>query len=695
MKFVPMPELKPLPIATLLRRLVYEFQREHKIFDLPEASFWKGSDGINLGVYSHGKPAGTPFGPAAGPHTQMAQNIVLGWLGGARIVELKTIQVNDQLTIPRPCIDAANVCYNVEFSQELRLEESLEEYVKAWMLIRIIEHAQLLGVAERSAPTAPGMPPHFYDCIFDLSCGYNLAGIASDRVQWFIRSLMDAREEIERLRAEIPAEFAEFRELDFDPHIVSTATLSTFHGCPPDEIEGIVEHLLRVNRLHVVIKMNPTMLGRERVEELLHGIMGYTDIELNPQAFESGLQFDEAVRLVRRLRRVGQELGLHVGVKFSNTIEVLNNRNFFPSSEKVMYLSGPPLYPLALELAWKFRTAYLESAEEQWDKELQVSFSAGIDKYNFADAVAAGMVPVTVCTDLLKVGGYGRARYYLDALAQKMQELHCETIEDFIAAAAQAEPVSHEDPALRNHYAAWQRALTDVRYSRDKNSLSPKKVGSKLWLFDCVTCDKCIPVCPNDANFWYPVSTAPISYHIYEIRDRKLIEGEEKVFSLKKARQIANFGQFCNECGNCDTFCPEYGGPYIEKPTFFASAEQWQQLAHYDGFYIEHTEGRDCIQGRMRDASFSLEIMRDSTGTKHIFHSPEGDFEIDSAQLRPSIIELRVREGQCDIGTYLMLRTLLAGVLYGSKLNYVNSAFDDVVSDNQRFLPSVQGTYGC
>ena len=50
-------------------------------------------------------PRGQPAGPAAGPHGQMAQNIRSSWLAGSRVLELKTVQVNDRLTIPRPCID--------------------------------------------------------------------------------------------------------------------------------------------------------------------------------------------------------------------------------------------------------------------------------------------------------------------------------------------------------------------------------------------------------------------------------------------------------------------------------------------------------------------------------------------------------------------------------------------------------------
>ena len=50
----------------------------------------------------------TPFGPAAGPNTQLAQNIIAGYFGGARFFELKTVQKMDgaelAACISRPCI---------------------------------------------------------------------------------------------------------------------------------------------------------------------------------------------------------------------------------------------------------------------------------------------------------------------------------------------------------------------------------------------------------------------------------------------------------------------------------------------------------------------------------------------------------------------------------------------------------------
>ena len=68
----------------------------------------------------------------------MAQNIVLSWLGGGRTFELKTIQILDELDIERPCIDMENVGYNIEWSQELTLDESLVEYAKSALLLAVV-----------------------------------------------------------------------------------------------------------------------------------------------------------------------------------------------------------------------------------------------------------------------------------------------------------------------------------------------------------------------------------------------------------------------------------------------------------------------------------------------------------------------------------------------------------------------------
>ena len=136
----------------------------------------------------HGHRVANPVGPAAGPHGQMAQNVLLSWLAGGRFIELKTVQLNDRLTIPRPCIDMQTVGYNVEWSQELRLAESLREYVKGSMLIDVARAEGLLGRPDDPARDEP---------VLDLSVGYDLAGVRSPAVRSWIASMKDARAEVE------------------------------------------------------------------------------------------------------------------------------------------------------------------------------------------------------------------------------------------------------------------------------------------------------------------------------------------------------------------------------------------------------------------------------------------------------------------------------------------------------------------
>ena len=693
-----MHELTPLPLATLLRRILREWRTDRRIFDLPAARFWRGpaDPAVRMGVRCCGQPAGTPLGPAAGPHTQMAQNIVLGWLAGCRIFELKTVQVDDRLTIPRPCIDMTNVGYNVEFSQELRVHQSLEEYVKAWMLLRMMEHLGVLGAPGRPAAERAddgAREPHFHDVVFDLSCGYDLAGLRTRVMRDFINGLLDATPVIERLRASLPDEFRGLRDLDFDPCVSRSVTLSTFHNCPPGEIEGMALHLMREHGLHVVVKMNPTMLGRDRLLRLLHDRMGYTGVRPHEPAFDAGLGFDDAVAMMHRLRDAARHPGLHVGAKFTNTLEVVNHRAFFPATEKVMYLSGAPLHPIAMELAVRFAEAFTAHARANGDPDpemLPLSFSAGVDRHNFADCVACGFVPVTVCSDLLKPGGYGRAAEYLAALEAAMGRTGARTIDEFITrhplggAAADDRDADPRDAALRNHAAVAALAVADTRYARARNAAVPPRVDSHLWMFDCIACDKCVPVCPNNANFTFALPTGSYPYRNLRLAGGALEPADEGALRIARPHQIANFAPFCNECGNCDTFCPEYGGPFIEKPAFHATEQQWRDEAPRDGFWAgTDDDGGGVILGRIHGREYALRVPAASTGGAvwppvgaHLFDCPAARVALrPDGSAPPTLLDARAPDGALvDMSIHATLWLLLHGVLCGAEANYVNAA---------------------
>jgi putative selenate reductase len=266
--------LVPCPFGVLVARMLQEWEVRRAIFDLPERAFFPGDDRHDFSVPFHGHRPATALGPAAGPHTQMAQNLVLSWLGGGRILELKTVQVKDDLAIPRPCIDMRTVGLNAEWSQELKLPESLGEYVKGAMLIRMLRERGL-----------PGGNVGFASTILDMSVGYDLAGIRSAGVQEFLQGMRDARSQVDALRREIPAAFARLRDLDFATALSDSVTLSTFHGCPPQEIGAIMTFLMRDLGLNAIVKLNPMLLGPAEARRLLGPVLGYSDLRIPDAAF--------------------------------------------------------------------------------------------------------------------------------------------------------------------------------------------------------------------------------------------------------------------------------------------------------------------------------------------------------------------------------------------------------------------------
>jgi putative selenate reductase len=200
---------------------------------------------------------------------------------------------------------------------------------------------------------------------------------------------------------------------------------------------------------------------------------------------------------------------------------------------------------------------------------LPISFSAGITRANFPDAVALGLVPVTACTDLLKAGGYWRGFGYFEELGKRMDAVGATTIDEFIVRAyGEGGPTELAAAKLRNTELYVERVAADPSYHAAANRKPPRKIGRRLEFFDCLACDKCIPLCPNDANFTVRMPSTP-------------------QLPLKVAKQLVHFADFCNDCGNCDVFCLEDGGPYLLKPRLFVDRARWLADAPRDAVLVE------------------------------------------------------------------------------------------------------------
>ena len=187
--------MKVQPFDVLLNWILKEYEENESIFGIHRSLFYNPKPDAAYATEMFGHHLATPFGPAAGPHTQLTQNILCAWLSGGRFIELKTVQIMDELEIPRPCIDMEDEGYNVEWSQELKLDQSAGEYVKAWALIHVLR--RLLGFEDK-------VP---FGTVFNMSVGYNLEGIQTPLMQRFMCRLEDASEELVETQAILRAQF--------------------------------------------------------------------------------------------------------------------------------------------------------------------------------------------------------------------------------------------------------------------------------------------------------------------------------------------------------------------------------------------------------------------------------------------------------------------------------------------------------
>ena len=531
--------MKSIPFGQLAEWILEEHRKSGQVFGIQKAYVADQEKTIEI----FGRKLENPVGPAAGPHTQLAQNLVAAYFAGARFFELKTVQKMDgpdlSACIPKPCIVAEDEAYNCEWSTELYVPQAMEEYIKGWMLIHVI--AKEFGL---------GSPDGFQ---FNMSCGYNLEGIKDKKIDDFIEGLKDARDtevfkECRNWLLEHVDLFEHVTREDIEAipaEICNSITLSTMHGCPPQEIENIVMYLLTEKHINTYVKCNPTLLGYEFVREAMDNL-GYDYMAFTDFHFKDDLQFEDAVPMLKRLMDAAAQEGLSFGVKLTNTFPVDTKRGELPGDE--MYMSGKALFPLSITVAARLAEAF--------DGKLPMSFSGGADQKNIDQIIDCGIWPVTVATVLLKPGGYK----WMTRIAEK---------------AGECQPGKSGEVSVEKVKKLAEEALKDPHYQS-----TPKKAGKKMEgnapLLDCLkkkdasenkeftahkrVCGNCADVCPNRANV------------LIEVPELELL-------------QILHVDYMCNECGNCRSFCQYAGAPYKDKFTLFASEEDMKNSTNH-GFTV-------------------------------------------------------------------------------------------------------------
>ena len=445
----------PIPFKELMNWIMTEYRQEGSVFGV-HRPYVAGEK--SLPIFG-GEKIETPFGPAAGPNTQLAQNIIAGYFAGARFFELKTVQKVDgadlAACISRPCILAEDECYNCEWSTELYVQQAYEEYVKAWCACHIL--SRVCGL---------GQPDGF---VFNMSVGYDLEGIKGPKIDKYLNEMMDAsgtpifQECIKVLREMFPGE--EDLIAAIPARISNSVTVSTLHGCPPDEIERIASYLITEKGLHTFVKCNPTLLGYQSARDILDG-MGYDYIAFGEKHFNEDLQYADAIPMFRRLLALAGERGLEFGLKLSNTFPVDVKRGELPSEE--MYMAGKSLFPLTIEMARR--------VSKEFDGRLRLSYSGGADFFNIDKLFQCGIWPITMATTELKPGGYQR----FTQIGEKLEALAFH-------------PFTQVDV---NKVEALALAIREDKYHvKAVKPLPRRKLYSKVPLVDCFTAP-CKGGCP-------------------------------------------------------------------------------------------------------------------------------------------------------------------------------------------------------
>ena len=445
----------PIPFKELMNWIMTEYRQEGSVFGV-HRPYVAGEK--SLPIFG-GERIETPFGPAAGPNTQLAQNIIAGYFAGARFFELKTVQKVDgadlAACISRPCILAEDECYNCEWSTELTVQQAYEEYVKAWCACHIL--SRVCGL---------GQPDGF---VFNMSVGYDLEGIKGPKIDKYLNEMMDAsgtpifQECIKVLREMFPGE--EDLIAAIPARISNSVTVSTLHGCPPDEIERIASYLITEKHLHTFVKCNPTLLGYQSARDILDG-MGYDYIAFGEKHFNEDLQYVDAIPMFRRLLALAGERGLEFGLKLSNTFPVDVKQGELPSEE--MYMAGKSLFPLTIEMARR--------VSKEFDGRLRLSYSGGADFFNIDKLFQCGIWPITMATTELKPGGYQR----FTQIGEKVEALAFH-------------PFTQVDV---NKVEALALAIREDKYHvKAVKPLPRRKLYSKVPLVDCFTAP-CKGGCP-------------------------------------------------------------------------------------------------------------------------------------------------------------------------------------------------------
>ncbi|MCF6172131.1 MAG: 4Fe-4S dicluster domain-containing protein, partial [Bacteroidales bacterium] len=171
-------------------------------------------------------------------------------------------------------------------------------------------------------------------------------------------------------------------------------------------------------------------------------------------------------------------------------------------------------------------------------------------------------------------------------------------------------------------------------------------------------CNICTTVCPNLAFHSFEIE--PVNYHLQKIISTingvEVMDGDS--FEIQQKHQILHLADWCNQCGNCDTFCPTAGAPYLEKPHLYLDKSVFEQ--EKDGYFLEVENENATLLFYQKNQKFHLSIQPEFI----VFESKFFKAELESSTLL--LLKLEVKEKtkfEADLTIAAGMKIILQGAL--------------------------------
>jgi len=156
-------------------------------------------------------------------------------------------------------------------------------------------------------------------------------------------------------------------------------------------------------------------------------------------------------------------------------------------------------------------------------------------------------------------------------------------------------------------------------------------------------CSLCVGVCPNLAlQTW---QTDPFKVQLPDLRmGHDGVSSQPcKTWSVEQEFQIAVLTDFCNECGNCTTFCPTAGEPYREKPRLYLDRAEFETQQD-NAFMIFRDTDTWVMEARWQNETHRIEL-----NGKLDYQGPLFSAQLDLESFEPMQIEVTASARNGDV----------------------------------------------